>query len=484
MNNHYRPAVAFQPDVYQGLQRGFNQILNVVCPTLGPFPRIVAYDGSGRNKSPELLDDGGTIVRRIIELPNRAEDVGAMFLRQVLWRVHERVGDGTATTAVLFGEVYRQSLSYLAAGGNAAELRHHLEAGMHLIHAELARMIIPLSGRGRKQKLAQAARSICYDPVMADLMGEIFDIIGEYGVLDIRTGRSRHTEREYVEGMYWPGSLLSRQFVVDAARNRTELENAAILISDVAVEDPYDLVPVLNAAIQAGVKTMMLVVRSLPDFAVHVLQAEKTREKIHVIAAKTPHTTLTAQAAALQDLAILTGGRPVLAKAGQSLRDVKFEDLGRARRVWADVHNFGISGGRGDKRRLREHIAQLRTAHRNIDDLKEKEQLQIRIGKLLGGSATLWVGGITESELDTQKQLARRTAQSLRAAVIDGILPGGGAAFLACRPALQGRLEKSASTAERAAYRILLEAMEAPIRTLLHNAGHDAFIHFIFHIIT
>lgn len=468
-----RPAVKFQPDVYEGLRRGFSQIVNVVRPTLGPFPRIVAYDHLVGSKPPELLDDGGVIVRRIIQIANRAEDVGAMFLRQVLWRVHERVGDGTATTAVLFEAIYNQSLRFLAAGGNSAELRGHLEAGMRLIDAELARMTVRLTSHNRKEKFAQVARSICHEPDMAKHLGEIFDIIGEYGVLDIRTGRGREFQREYVEGMYWPGALLSRQFVTDPARGRAELENAAILISDLDVSDPRDLIPALNAAIKAEIKTLLLVARSISDLAVHLLQTEKTREKIHVVAAKTPYMSLTAQAAALQDLAVLTGGRPVLGKAGQTLRDAQLEDLGRARRVWADKYNFGVSGGRGDKRQLREHIAKLRLAYRHTDDLKEQDTIQERIGKLLGGSATLWIGAATQSELETQKELAKRTARAMRGAVLDGLLPGGGAALLACRPALQARLDQSYTTAERAAYRILLEASEAPIRALLTNAGHE-----------
>jgi chaperonin GroEL len=308
---------------------------------------------------------------------------------------------------------------------------------------------------------------------MAGFMGEIFDIIGEYGVLDIRTGRSRESQREYVEGMYWPGSLLSRQFVTAADRGRAELENAAILISDIEVTDPRDLLFPLNAATKAGFKTMMLVAKSLPDLAVHLLTTAQTREKIQVIAAKTPYATLPAQAAALQDLAILTGGRPILGKAGQTLKDTRLEDLGRARRVWADRYNFGISGGQGDKRKLREHIANLRNAHYKIEDIQEQEKLQERIGKLLGGSATLWIGASTESELETKKELAKRTARALRGAVLEGMLPGGGAALLACRPALQARLAQSVASAERAAYRALLEATETPIRTLLANAGYE-----------
>ena len=468
-----KPDVVFQPTAYQGMQRGFNKMLNVLRPTLGPFPRIVAYDRDTKGGIPELLDDGGIIMRRIIQLPDRSEDVGAMFIRQVLWQLHKRAGDGTATAAVLFQAIYNEGVKFLAAGGNAMQLRRHLEAGMALIMDQLTEMTIPIQGRARKKQLAQVARTICYDPAMADLLGEVFDIIGEYGRMDIRSGSARGLDREYVEGMYWKGNLLSRAMITDPTRSRADLENAAVLITDMQIEDPRDLVPALSHAVQGKMKAMFIVAQQLSDAAVGFLLNEKTKEKIHVIAAKTPGFGLTDQAATLQDMAILTGGRALTRHAGQTLRDVKVDDLGKTRRIWADKFNFGLSGGQGDPRMVREHIAQLRQAYRENTDLEAREQLQERISKLLGGSATLWVGGNTKTDIDTRKELAKRTGQALRGAVIEGMLPGGGVALLNCRPLLKERLEQSASAPEKAAYRILLRAVEEPIRTLLANAGRD-----------
>jgi len=474
MDEVRKPAVVFQPTAYQGMQRGFNKILNVVRPTLGPFPRLVAYSQDvSSSRGPELLDDGGIIVRRIIQISDRAEDVGAMFIRQVLWQLHKKAGDGTATAAVLFQIVYNEGLRFLAAGGNAMQLRHHLEEGLRLILDQLTAMTIPIEGRMRKKQLAQVARTICYDPPMAKLLGEVFDIIGEYGRLDIRSGSGRELGRQYVEGMYWKGNLLSRMMITDPARSRADIENAAILISDMEIEDPRDLVPALNHAIQAKLKSMLIVALKISDPAVAFLTNEKTREKIHVIASKTPGFGLTDQAATLQDMAILTGGRALTRHTGQTLKDIQADDLGQARRVWADKHNFGLSGGQNDPRKLRQHIANLRAGYRETDDLEVREKLQERISKLLGGSATLWIGGSTKSEIDTRKELAKRTGQALRGAVIDGILPGGGVALLDCRPALRERLAQSTTPAEQAAYRMLLRAVEEPIRTLLSNAGHE-----------
>jgi len=205
-----------------------------------------------------------------------------------------------------------------------------------------------------------------------------------------------------------------------------------------------------------------------------LLLANRNPEKFQVIAVKTPGSTLTDQMAAMQDLAILTGGRAFTKSAGQSFDDITPEDLGQARRAWADRHNFGIVGGKGDPRGLRQHIADLRSAFKTTKDRDERKKLQQRIGKLIGGSATLRIGAVTETELETRKALAERTAEALRGALMEGVLPGGGVALLNCRPALKRMLDQSSDPDERAAFRILMRAMEEPARTIIANAGFDA----------
>jgi chaperonin GroEL len=472
MRKGQSPQVVFQPQAYRGMQRGINQMVEAVRPTLGPLPRFVAIDRAADSRTPELLDSGATIARRILELPDRDADMGAMFLRHVLWKVHEKVGDGTATTAVLLHSIYNQGVRYLASGGNAMVLRRHLEEGMHVILNELAGMTAQVEG---KRILAQVAESICYDPPLARLLGEIFDIIGEYGQLDIRSGRSRELEREYVEGIYWEGGLLSREMITDHAKLRTEMHNAAILVSDLALEDPRQVVPVLEMAHGAGIRALLIIATQLSSSVTAVLlSASREPEKFQVIAAKTPGMTSTDQAMAMEDLAILTGGRPLVKIAGHTLNGLMLEDLGRARRVWADRTYSGIVGGRGDPHALRAHIASLRSAFGQATDKDLRQKLQKRIGRLMGGSATLRVGGTTETEIKVRRELAERTADALRGVVREGMLPGGGVSLLACRPSLQQRLECSAGADERAAYQILTRATEAPIRTILTNAGYDA----------
>ncbi len=464
------PGVVFQPQTYRGFQRGVNQVVEAVRPTLGPRPRVVAIDRILDKRMPEMLDNGGVIVQRIIQLPNRDDDVGAMYIRDMLWRLYDQVGDGTATAAVLFQAVYNEGVRYLAAGGNARRLDEFLQKGLRLILSELNRMTRPVKG---KAKLARVAQAICYDPEMAKLMGEIFDIIGEYGRLEIRPGRGRELEREYVEGMYWERGLVSREMVTDHSRLRTELENPAILISDLEIEQPQQLFPALELALRAKIGALLIVAEKISDSAIAFLLANKKPEQFQVIAVQTPGHGREEQAAALEDLAILTGGRPFISVAGHTFHSIKLEHFGRARRAWADTRNFGIVGGQGQPRGLREHIARLRTAYNGTEDTARRGKLLTRIGKLMGGSATLWIGGASELEINERQELAERTAAAMRGAMMDGVVPGGGVALLACRPALQERLAHCTDPDERAAYHILLEAVTAPFRTIVANAGYD-----------
>jgi len=333
-------------------------------------------------------------------------------------------------------------------------------------------MAIPVEGR---EKLAQIAESICYDAPLAKMLGEIFDILGEHGRLEVRSGRSRELEREYVEGMYWQAGVHSPAMIADRSRLRTDLENAAILISDLEIQDPRHLVPVLDKVVKAKIRTLMIVTTKLSDSVVNLVVAlSRDPAQFQAVAVKAPGLAIGDRVAALDDLAVLTGGRPFVKAAGHTLRQVTLEDLGHARRAWADRNNFGIVGGQGDPRALRQHIANLRAAFARFDDPETRKKLRERIGKLMGGSATLWVGGASELDIQARKELAERTSDAVRGAIMDGILPGGGVALLACRPALRRVLDHSADPDQRAACRILIEALEQPTRTIIANAGHDA----------
>ena len=354
MANPLTPRVVFQPTTGAGLQRGIRTPVAAVRPTLGPRPRLVALQRTGRAGAPEMLDDAGLIARRIIQLPDRDEDMGAMLVRQMLWQVHERAGDGSATAAVIFESIYNQGLTYITAGGNAMRLRRDLETGLRGVLDRLAGMTQPLRGR---RALEHFAYSVCYDPDLAHMLGEVFDIIGEYGRLDIRGGQGRTMEREYVEGMYWDAAPYSRAMLTGKAQQRVDLEDAAILVSDLHIERGEELVPLLEAAAQAGERCLLLICQSLAPQALGLLLANSQADRRQIVAAHTPYVG-TQQQAALEDLALLTGAQALLQAAGDSMAGARHAHLGHARRAWADKDYFGIVGGRGDPKRLRAHLAE------------------------------------------------------------------------------------------------------------------------------
>jgi len=463
--------LVFQPESYRSLQEGADIIVNAIRPTLGPLPRTVAIDRTPDTRIPELLDSGGAIAKRIIQVRSMHADVGAMYVRDMLWELQEQEGDGTATAAVLFQGVFGAGVRHVAAGHNARRLQSHLNAGVQVIFDELERMTRPVSG---KAPLARVANTVCYDAELSELLGEIFDIVGEHGRLDIRSGSGRGLKREYVEGMHWDRGLVSRELALDRTRVRSELENAALFISDLALREPEDVLPILFCAIQNAQRQLLIIADEFSASAIALLLANNRKpEELQILAVKTPGYSAEEKAWFLEDIAILCGGKPFIKEAGDHARRVRPEDLGRARRAWTATETFGVIGGKGDPRLLRKHIAMLRHAYGETLDAVKRGKLEQRIGKLLGGSATLHVGGVSEHEIETRKERAERTALAVRGALREGVVPGGGAALLACRPALRERLRLATSEEEAAAWRILIDALAGPMRAIAANAGYD-----------
>ncbi|GIK75208.1 MAG: 60 kDa chaperonin 2 [Chloroflexota bacterium] len=470
MSNNLRLPPVFQPTTYRAFMAGADRIVATIRPTLGPVARTVAIQRPLDQRGPELLDNGGVIAKRIIQLPDYRADVGAMFVRDMLWRLQEQEGDGTATAAVLFQATFNEGVRLVAAGLNARRLQGFLEEGIEVILNELRRQTVPVNDA---HHLAQVAFTVCQDRELSDLLGEIFDIVGGYGRLEIREGSSRGLEREYVEGIYWERGLLSRQMVADPQRLRSELEDAAIVLSDLNIQEPQQILPVLVTAFQAGLKRLLIVADEIADSALSLLLANSKPDHMQILAVKTPGFGREQQADFLVDAAVLCGGRPFLRATGDTFKAIRSEDFGRARRVWADLRSFGLIGGMGDPRQLRRHLAALRAAHSETDDLALRGKLHERIGRLMGGSATLRVGGVTVRDIEARKELAERTAAAVRGAMQEGVVPGGGVALLACRPALQRCIDATHDPEARAAYRILLRAVAEPLRTIVANAGYD-----------
>lgn len=466
----HRPEVVFTPRAREGLIRGADRLANALRPTLGPTPRLVAVDKIAGSGAPELLDDGATIARRIIQLPDRDEDMGAMLLRHLLWRVHEEVGDGTATTAVLFQAGVRASYRYVAAGLDPMRMRKGLEGALKLAVHQLQQMAQPLEG---EEAIGRVARALCQDEEMARLLGEIFDIVGPEGYVQVERGQARGLERQYVEGGCWKNGWLSPYFVTDPAHQVAELEEPAILISDLDIDSAFQLAPLLEQAVQAGFKSFLVIGRQVSDSALGLLVHNRQQKVISTLAVRAPGYG-SERRGILQDVAVLTGGRMLSQEVGASIEGAELSDLGRARRAWADRFRFGLSGGRGDARALRRHIRQVRKELASEEDRQEREKLQRRLGILLGGVAFLRVSGATESEAQARKARAERAVVALRSALQSGVLPGGGRAYLACQPALQSAAQVVRDESERAGFALLCRALEEPMRAIAANAGYEA----------
>ena len=462
-----RPKVIHQPRTRQAIRQGVSTLVNAIRPTLGPLPRASV----ARNLEKfELLDDGGLIARRIVQLADRQQDVGAMLLRQVLWQVNQQVGDGTATTAVLYETVYNEGLRYIAAGANATRLRARLmEILPHLGRSLLAQCQFV---RGA-ESLKDIALSVCYDEEMAAALGAIFDAMGQYGQVDIRAGHGRGLEHKYVEGAYWPGGVQSKEMLRGTQRLAAEMEEAAILITDLDIEAPQELVPLMQKALRCGIEKMLLIVHSISDKGLSVVLDERLKAKIKVVVVKIDGYLQDELNQAQEDIAVLTGAQPILQAAGQSLDQTDERHFGHARWVWADGRNFGFAGGKGAPRHIREHFHKLRQAHDAAADDSDRQRLLKRLGALLGGLATVHAGGLTDDDIKQRKTLAERTVRALRRAIGGGVIPGGGTALLDCQPELRRQAAGHDDLEARAACLILAQAMEAPIRTLLANAGYE-----------
>jgi len=462
-----RPKVIHQPRAQRALREGFSTLVSAIAPTLGPTPRRSIAQNQSKF---ELLDDGGLIARRIIALPERETDVGAMLLRQVLWKAREHVGDGAATTALLYERIYNEGLRFIAAGADPMRLRARLASLLPGMTARLLADARPLRGQAELKALAL---SVCYDEEMAAVLAEVISTIGRYGQVDIRAGHGRGLEYNFVEGSYWKGGAQSKEMLRGYERQVAEMQNAAILVTDMDIEEPRDLVPVMSLALRAGISQLLLIAHSISETGLSVLLDKRLREKIKTIVVKADIYHPGELSVALEDIALLTGARPLLQKAGDSLEHAREGDFGEARWVWADDKNFGFASGKGDPRQLRAQARRLRDAYAAAKDDDDRGRLLQRLGRLNGGLATLHVGGIAEDEIRQRKEAAERTVRALRSAGADGVIPGGGMALLGCRDWLLQEADAQTDLESRAARLIMAKAAEAPIRQLLSNAGYD-----------
>lgn len=460
--------IVFAPDSHRAFDRGVAAIAKAVQPTLGPVTRLVAVERGIRTISPELLDDGATIARRITSLGDPAVDSGAMYLRGLLWRVHEEAGDGTATAATIFATALAEGRRAVAAGIPAQPLRAAIERVAEPATRAIAAQAMPVSGEAT---LRAMARAIGGDEELAAPIGEALEVVGAWGEIDLRKGSPRGTSLEFVDGSFWESMRLSTPTVSDPVRQRTEIANPRILLTNLGLESPSDLIPVLEAA-RAGEEAggLLIVCTAISPAVAGFLHANSDADRWPILVARTPAID---QAGAIADLAVLTGATPLLKEAGMTVATWHPSLLGSARTAWTTRTQMGIVSGGGNPVTIRSHVERLRGRCDPASLDADAVALRERLGRLYGLSATIRVGGATETELAHRMAVAERTVRVLRGSMHGGVVPGGGAALVRAGTQRVSSGE-AADEVEAAARRVVRQALAAPITTILGNAGHPA----------
>ena len=458
--------IVFLPDSHHKLFAGADKLADGIRPTLGPNARTVIIEAVPGLSPLEILDDGGTIARRIVSLGDQDENMGAMLLRESLWRMHESVGDGAATTAVIFQAILRSSRRLLAAGVNATHLRLQIERAAETSCAALRAQAQPLSGQ---EAITRCALTICHDEEMANLLGEIFTITGGDGYVSVLESQRRSLEREYFDGSYWTGSWISAYMISDKAKGEAILDDPAIFVSDLSLHQVEDVVPLMEAALAAGRKSLFMLVEQLSGPALATLLANHQSGVLQCLAV-TGGAIYSELPNLHEDLGHLTGARPLLKIVGDNPRAVTAAALGHARRAWATRSDFGVVAGSGDPHVLRQHTRMLRKRLRAAPTPESANLLGKRLAKLLGGVATLHVGAATDAEKANRLGMARRTVRALQAAMRDGVVAGGGSGLAACARSLRRACRRPQKTLGAA---VLADALEEPLRVIAANAGHE-----------
>ncbi len=459
--------VSFPPESRAALLRGVNMMGNLLGLTLGPVGQSVALTRISTPKAtPELLPDAGTIARRIIELPQPLESMGALLIRQLACKMYDEVGDGAATAVVIAQAALREAERHVAAGWNPMQLRQGMELALEVITTELKSISTPLDTPESIIGMVQAATG---HPALAKVIAEAVDVVGPDGTIVIEESQGTKIEREYQEGVRWDSGWVSSAFATDTDRNEAVLINPLVLLTDNEITSAAELLPLLEQLMAAGERALAIVSNGMRTPAIALLLANKEKEMLAPLAINAPFYG-DQKRAVLEDIAILTGGQVISDVLGRSLADTKLGDLGRARRVWANQRAFSIVGGKGRPAAVRERIRLLRTWLPSADSDDERNKMRQRIGKLKGGAAYLRIGAHSATEQAELRQRAEGAVRAVQASVEEGVVPGGGTGYLACIPALQ---KLARNGAEGAGIRIIQRAIEEPARRIVANAGME-----------
>jgi chaperonin GroEL len=455
--------IAFDQEAQEAMRRGVGKLARAVRVTLGPRGRNVILEKSFG--SPTVTKDGVTVAREI-ELPDKFEDMGARMVREVASKTSDIAGDGTTTATILAEAIYNEGQRAVVAGINPVELKRGMDKAVEDIVAELKKMSIECK---TKKAIAQVGTVAANgDEEIGNILADAMDKVGKDGVITVEEGKSLKTDFEVVEGMQFDRGYLSPYFVTDPQGMECVLEDAYVLVHEKKVTSVKDLVPVLERVVNAG-KPLLIIAEEVEGEALATLVINKLRGTFKVCAVKAPGYG-DRRKAMLQDIAIMVGGQAIFEDLGIQLENVQLSDLGRAKKIVIDKDNTTIIEGAGKTADLKARIDQIRNELEGSSSDYDREKLEERIAKLSGGVAQINVGAATESEMKERKARVEDALHATRAAVEEGILPGGGVALLRAATALK---PKHATDDSETGYNIILRAARAPLTQIADNAGVD-----------
>jgi chaperonin GroEL len=457
----------FGHDAREKIHRGVDALADAVKVTLGPRGRTVVLD---RDFGPPQIVNSGVVVAKSIELEDRFENMGAQLLREVASRTSEMAGDGTTTATVLAHGMIQEGLKYLAAGMNPMDLKRGIDSAIEAVVAELKNLAQPCTA---SQEIAHVATiSANNDRSIGELVARAMDKVGREGAVSIEDGSGMASELEVVEGLQFDRGFLSAYFINNAEKQAAVLEDALVLLCDQKLSALQELVPLLEEVAKAG-KPMLVIAEEVEADALATLVVNSIRGVIKTCAVKAPGFG-DRRKAMLQDMAVLTGGQVIAAEAGLTLEKARLEHLGRARRVEVDKERTTIVGGAGDPSSIRDRVAMLKKEREGLTSEYDRKQLDDRIARLSGGVGVIKVGAATETELKERKLRVEDALHATRAAVEEGIVPGGGVALLRARKVL--REVKLPTLDQDCGLKIVLRALEDPLRRIVANAAEEPSI--------
>ena len=457
--------IIFAEEVRHALKRGIDTLADAVKVTLGPKGHCVALDKKWG--APSVIDDGVTIAKDI-ELPDPFENMGVQLVKEAATKTNDACGDGTTTSTLLAHAIISGGFKNVAAGAEPMMLKRGIEKATRAIVDELKRVSTEVKG---KEQIAQVANITAKDKKIGDLIAEVMEKVGKDGVITVEESKGVQYETEYVEGMQFDRGYISPYLITNAEKMETEIEDPYILITDKKISAISDLLPALEKILQVS-KNLLIVAEDVDGEALATLVVNKLRGTLNVLAVKAPGFG-DRRKAMLEDMAILTGGKVISEEVGRKLDSVTVEDLGRARRVTANKDNTTIVEGKGSEEAIKARIKQIKAQIEETTSDFDREKLQERQAKLVGGVAVIKVGAATEVELKERKHRVEDALSATRAAVEEGILPGGGVALLRATSVLD-KLEVSGD--EATGVDIVRKAVEEPIRWIAINAGREGAV--------